>query len=853
MQSFKRTIFLILFLLISKIITSQTPYFFPGVQNLNPAIPTPEQFLGYPIGSHHTRYDRVVEYIKELDRLSDRFTSKVIGYTYELRPQIVATITSPQNHARIEDIRQANLSRARNAGGDDQPLVITLGYNVHGNEPSSTEAAMLTAYYLAASNTEETNQWLNGMVILLDPCYNPDGRDRHTNWANMHLGDPMVADPLDREHNEVWPGGRTNHYWFDLNRDWFLGVHPESKNRLKLFHEWMPYVMTDHHEMGTNSTFYFDPGKYSSNNPIVPSYLYDVIYPKFGEYFSKAANGIQSLYYTKESYDKLYPGYGSSYVNFYGGAGFLFEQASSRGHLQETTTIPLTFGFTIRNQVTGSLATIKASLAEKASLLKCRRDFFSTAAAQAKANPVKAYVFGDAGDATRTNAFVNLLRMHQIEVYHLDNDMTLDGKKYMRGKTYLVPTEQPNYIMIRTCFEKGITYTDSLFYDASTWSLVHAFNLPYSEIKGTYNKGVKLQADLENAVKPFEKSDYGYIIPQRDYSIYRMMNRLQENGIITQVAFKPFTLVINGKSESFTYGTLFIPVQQQIKKAEEIAILLKKINEECRLKIYPVQSAFAQSGIDLGSNFMRTLKKIKALMVIGGGVSGSEAGEVWHLLDQRVGMPITKVDLNQLSRVNFSDYTTVVMVHGTYTIDKPIEDKLKSWINGGGTLITFKGASEWAIRTGLSKEKILPADTLAITRTDYDDIQNREGAKQLGGSIFEADLDLTHPVGFGFTDRKISVYKNNKTFLAASKNPIGTVAKYAAKPLIGGYMHPSNEPKIANSGAILCSYEGSGRIILFADDPNFRAIWYGTNKLFLNALFFGPLISNPISGFSEEE
>lgn len=833
-------------------LTSQTSYYFPGNQILNSAIPSPEQFLGYPIGNHHTRYDKVVEYIKELDRLSDRMTSKIIGYTYEQRPQIVATITAPANHARLEEIRLANIKRARNTGGDDQPLVITLGYNVHGNEPSSTEAAMLTAYYLTASQSEETNQWLNSMVILLDPCYNPDGRDRHTHWANIHQGDPMVSDPLDREHNEVWPGGRTNHYWFDLNRDWFLGVHPESKNRIKLFHEWMPYVMTDHHEMGSNSTFYFDPGKYSSNNPIVPPYLYDIIYPKFGEYFSKAANSIQSLYYTKESYDKLYPGYGSSYVNFYGGAGFLFEQASSRGHIQETTTIPLTFGFTIRNQVTSSLATIRASLAEKASLLKCRRDFYTTAAQQAKANPIKAYLFGDAADQTRTEAFVNLLRLHQVDVYDLDNDMTQDGIKYLKGKTYLVPTDQPNYIMVRTIFEKGITYTDSLFYDASTWSLIHAFNLPYSELKGAFTKGNKLMNDLDQKVKSFDKSDYGYLVSQKDYNVYRMMYRLQENEIITQTSFKPFSIMVNGKTESFSYGTLFIPVQQQLKKSDEIYTLLKKIEAECKLDIYPVNTSYAVSGIDLGSNFMRTLKKIKALMLVGQSVAAGEAGEVWHLLDQRVGMPITKVEINQLNRVNFNDYTTLVMVNGVYTIEKPIIEKIKTWLNAGGTLITFKSASEWAIREGLSKEKIITADTLSPIRSNYEDIQNREGAKQLGGSIFEADLDITNPIGFSFSDRKISVYKNSRTFLSTSKNPIGTVARYAAKPLIGGYLHPGNEPKIANSAAILCSYEGTGRVILFADDPNFRAIWYGTNKLFLNALFFGPLITSQIGGFGEE-
>ena len=241
---------------------AQTDYYFPFPKKLNASIPTPEEFLGYPIGTHHTRHDKIVEYIKTLDRLSDRFVVEEIGSTIGHRVQVVAKITSPANHSRLEEIRKKNLE-----GATDIPLVIQLGYNVHGNEPSSSEAALLTAYYLAASDDEETVKWLDEMVILLDPVYNPDGRDRHTHWANMHKGSPFVSDPNDREHNEAWPGGRTNHYWFDLNRDWFLGVHPESRNRMKFFHQWRPYVMTDHHEMGTNSSFYFDPGKYTSNNP----------------------------------------------------------------------------------------------------------------------------------------------------------------------------------------------------------------------------------------------------------------------------------------------------------------------------------------------------------------------------------------------------------------------------------------------------------------------------------------------------------------------------------------------------------------------------------------------------------
>ena len=832
----------------------QTGYYFPGASGFNASIPSPEQFMGYPIGSHHTRHDKVVEYIKELDRLSDKVSTKIIGQSYEHRDQIVAFITSPSNHSRIEEIRQANLARANRPGGDEVPLVITLGYNVHGNEPSSTEAALLTAWYLVANDNPETAQWLDSMVILLDPTYNPDGRDRHTHWANMHKGSPPVADPNDREHNEVWPGGRTNHYWFDLNRDWFLGIHPESRNRMKLFHEWMPYVMTDHHEMGSNATFYFDPGKYSSNNPVVPAYLYDVVYPKYGEYFSKAMNGIRSLYYTKESFDKLYPGYGSSYVNFYGGAGFLFEQASSRGHVQETTTIPLEFGFTIRNQVTASLATLRASHAEKSMLLKLRRDFYAAAVSQARANPVKAYVFGDAEDQSRTRAFVNLLRLHQIEVYQLDRSLQAGGKSFEKGKSYLVPVDQKNYFMVRSAFEKEITYTDSLFYDASTWSLIHAFDLPFHEIRGGYATGDRITDDLKYTPVSVERSEYGYLIDQRDYQAYKAIWQLQTGNIITKTAFKPFKIQVGGLSKTFGHGTLFIPVQQQKLNADEIFAAMQRISKDCMIDIYPVYSGYSTDGIDLGSNFLRTLKPVKALMITGQGVSGYEAGEVWHLLDQRIGMPVTKVELNQMGRIDLSGYTTVIIVHGVYAPDKPLEDRLKAWVREGGTLITFKGASEWVLRGGLTtSEKSVPADTLSPARTNYEDIQNREGAKQIGGSIYEADLDISHPLGFGFAERKINIYKNNKTFLAVSKNPIGTVAKHPAKPLVGGYHHPDNERKISNSAALLCAHEGRGRIVLFAFNPNFRGVWYNTNKLFLNALFFGPLMTAPVTGFGEEE
>ena len=841
-------IFLAALLIVTPLVVAAQPaYFYPSATTFNKTIPTPEQFLGYAIGTHHTRHDKIVEYFKLLDQLSDRFVVEEIGKTIGERVQIVAKITSPSNHARLDEIRKKNLENSA-----DIPLIIQLGYNVHGNEPSSSEAALLTAYYLAASEDKETLQWLNEMVILLDPVYNPDGRDRHSHWANMHKGSPFVADPLDREHNEAWPGGRTNHYWFDLNRDWFLGVHPESKNRVKFFHQWRPYVMTDHHEMGSNSTFYFDPGKYASNNPIVPPFLYDVVHPKFAEYFSKGMNSIGSMYFTEEAFDKLYPGYGSSYVNFYGGIGFLFEQASSRGHLQETTTIPISFAFTIRNHFTASLATIRGSMGEKDVLRKLRQNFFTSAMTQAKASPIKGYVFGETRDVSRTNAFINLLLMHEIDVYELGQSISANGKTFEKGKTYIVPTEQKNYIMVRSAFEKDITYRDSTFYDASTWSLVHAFNMPHTEVRTSFIKGNQVKEVLIKKSNGIAKSNYGYLMDISDYQAHKAIYQLQMSDVIVRTSLRPFTLAVNNLPQAFPHGTVVLSVQQQKIDADRLYAAIKKVSDDTGIKFYPIETGLTSVGIDLGSGSVRTVNTPKALMPIGAGVAASEAGEVWHLLDQRIGMPITKVDLQNFSRANLNNYTSLIMVGGTYPTDKPTLDKIKAWIQAGGTLITFKTASEWAIKQALTKEKLLVMDTVkGPKRINFEDAADTEGAKQIGGSIFQVDLDLTNPIGFGFNEKKVSIYRNGRTFLQPSKSPFNTVAQYTANPLIGGYIHKTDVKRVANSAAILFSGEGQGRVILFSDNPNFRGTWYGTNKLFLNALFFGSLVSLP-TNFGEE-
>lgn len=833
----------------------QSSYFFPN-SNISTTIPSPEQFLGYPIGGHHTRHDKMVEYMKELDRLSDKVIVKTFGQTNELRDQISVIISSPENIKDLEKLRKEHLTLCDPSKPmpdvKNMPVFTWLGYNVHGNEPSGGEAAILTAYYLAASEDEEVKKWLKNAVIILEPSINPDGRDRHSHWANSKKGIPLVADPNDMEHNEVWPSGRFNHYWFDLNRDWYLVQQIESRNRLKWYHQWLPNVVTDHHEMGTNANFFFEPTKSNAENDLVPQAVYRDLNMRFAPYFERALNDIGSLYGTKELFDNFYPGYGSSYPDMQGGLGLLFEQASSRGHVQESRHGLLTFAFTIRNQLVCALATVRASVNEREYLLKFQRNFYTEAISAGAQSPTKAYVVGDASDMNRNKLFWDMLLHHNIEFYHLNKDYTEGGTTYKKGAAVLIPTNQPQYLIIRSIFDKQTAgYKDSLFYDASTWNLALAYNLKYAEVKTPVDKGTRIsQEDLKPLVPTFTKTNYAYLVEWTDYFAPQLLHQLHQNNILTKVAAKPFSIKINGQTKNFGYGTLIIPTYYQKMGADSLFLKLKTMSETIGIPVYSAQTGYSESGPDLGSTTAFTATQPQVAMVVGTGVAAPEAGEIWHLMDTKIGMPITKIDISNLPRLNLNRYNTVIMVGGNYSsLDSIFGHKLKSWIANGNTLITMKGATEWAIKNRLFvNEKLIeprPDTERNKPRVDYEIIGNIEGAKQTGGAIFEADLDITHPLGYGYTHRLIPTYRNNNTILERSINPANSVLIYTPKPLMSGYVHAQSLQRISNSSAINVVYEGQGRAILFTYDPNFRSTWFGTNKIFYNAIFFGGNIVAP--------
>jgi hypothetical protein len=848
-----KSLILALLTVLSLTVQAQSDYYFPEESRFNKRIPTPEEYLGYPIGTLHTRHDAIVGYFRELARLSDRAVLDTIGETYEHRQLIVLKVTDPDNHQNLERIRRDHLKLVDpdQGNGDlrDHKSIVLLGYSVHGNEPSGSEAALLTAYYYVAGEHAEVKNAIKEAVLLIDPAFNPDGRDRHSTWANSYKGDPMVSDPIDAEHNEMWPRGRTNHYWFDLNRDWLPLAHVESQARIDYYHQWYPNVLTDFHEMGTNSTYFFEPTKpFGSENPVVPRDNYDGLNNLFAEYFHESLDEIGSLYFTKEQYDNSYPGYGSTYPDIHGGLGLVFEQASSRGHIQDSRMGKVAFAFTIKNHFTTSMATVRAAVGEKTTLLNHMSNYFRTAKSEGQ-EAGGGWVFGDQSDDSRNMAFIDLLLRHRVKTFALKEDITLEGKEFKAGNAFYVPNDQTQYRMVRTMFEKVTTFYDSIFYDASSWTAALSYNMPYSRYAGKNAlDGVELRREnLNNGYVSVDRAEYAYLIEWDEYYAPKALNYLLERGLYVNSAFKTFSIETTDGVMEFGYGTLMIPVARQEVDEQIVHALVDEATELAGLTAYAVNSGYSTKGIDLGSGNFRTIRQPKALMLIGGNTSSLEAGEVWHLLDTKVGMPVTKVMTSNVGRVDWSKYNTLILVSGNYSsLDENTINRIKQWVREGGTVITIRNATSWAINSKFVNESFAERpDHTPEGRQDYATARDIRGSTAIGGSMYMTDLDISHPIGFGYTRRDLPVYRNHSIFLAPSKNPFSTVVQYTENPLLGGYVNKANLEKLGGTASLIVSGIGRGSVIMFADNPNFRGMWYGTNKLFLNALFLGNLVGRP--------
>ncbi|MFB6249606.1 MAG: M14 metallopeptidase family protein [Salinibacter sp.] len=826
----------------------------PGTEQYSDAIPRPEEVIGHTVGTRHTRPAQVVDYFEAVAEASDRVALRSHGRTYEGRELIHAVVTSSQNHGRLETIRTTNVATARNPGAvsdaelKDRPAVVLMGYSIHGDEASGTEAAMLLLYHLAAGSGPEVRAALDSVVTLIDPMFNPDGRDRFVDWVNGNRGEVATADEQDREHNQPWPGGRTNHYWFDLNRDWLPVQHPSSKGRIEYFHRWKPQFLTDFHEMGSEATYFFQPGVPSRTNPNTPE-RNQALTGALAEYHANYLERIGSLFYTRETFDDFYYGKGSTYPDVNGTVGILFEQASSRALRASTDKGEVTYAFTVRNQFMTSLSTLRGVVENRTDLLRYQRDFFANRDEALADVETQAYVVDRADHRTRAQALAKVLRRHQVQLYELDQSIEANGQTFEAGEGYVVPLDQPQGRFVKAAMERTSTYPDSIFYDVSTWTLPLAFGVDYAALRRDSDEleGAALSAvTYDGGAVQGGQSPYAYVFRWGRYYAPRAVRRLQRNGIRPRVMTDPFTAQVGGADASFNRGSIVVQVQQRGVAPDSVHAVVRRIANQDHVRVSAVDRGLTPTGPDLGSAGSEILERPKVALITGAGdgsgygTSAYNAGEVWHLLNERMRVPVSLIDIEDVGEIDLSKYNTMVLAGGEYS-GLPA-DAVQTWVEDGGTLVGIQGGSQWAVEHDLValEERTLDVDSLLQDRP-YADLPNSYGAQGIGGSIFEVRLDPTHPVAYGYGET-VPVFRSGTTFYDPSTEPGASVGTYTETPRLSGYVSDEQLEQARGAASIEAHERGAGQVVLFMDNPNFRAFWYGTNGLFLNAVFFGQLL-----------
>ena len=845
-------------------------YFLPEETVYDPSVPSPASFLGYEVGERHVRHHELVAYMEALAGASDRVLLEEYARSFGEKPLQILTITSPQNHRNVETIRANHLllsdpEAPKRIKLKEQPVVVNLSYGVHGDEASGSNAAILVAYYLAAGVGEKVNLLLRDCVVLLDPALNPDGLDRFAQWVNRHVGRRPNADPNHREHSESWPRGRTNYYLFDLNRDWLPAQNPESRGRLEQFHRWKPNILADFHEMGTEFTYFFQPGVPERNNPLTPSAVFELT-SRLAHFHTRALDRIGSLYFTKEVYDDFFVGKGSTYPDLQGAIGILFEQASSRGQLQRSDNGILSFAHTIRNHVVTSLSTLEGSRDMRLDLLLHQRDFFNESLQLGKESEVKAYLFSAPDDSARAFHFLEILHAHQIRVYRLRKGLKVGEFEFSPDDTFIVPTAQPQYRYLTSLFELRTEFEENVFYDISAWTLPLAFNLRFAEIGSEYRK----QLLGEPVVIPGfpsrqfsdEETSLAYLIDWRGYYAPRSLQRLLDAGALVKVAQKPFEMDIGDQRRRFGYGTLLVARSIQAESIDAIVEVLQVCSKDDGVNVVSVETSLSPSGIDLGSRQFAIVKNPRVLLISGEYTSQYEVGQVWHLLDRRFSIPVTLLDGHRLQSLDLSEYTSIVLVSGKHKLlGQDSIAALKAWIDQGGTLICIGNAVRWVIENEIADGKVkgevgeeyresemataILGEKENVEPRPYAEAQRDLAFEIVRGAILKAELDITHPLCYGYQSNVLPVFRDNRISLEPSTNAYATPVRYSGDPLLGGYVSQDNLDRLAGSAGVVVDQRGKGRIILMVDNPNFRGYWYGTNRLFLNSIFFGPLIREP--------
>ncbi len=853
---------------------------FPDDVRYDAAIPTPAEFLSRPLGTRPVRHHELVDYIETVAGLSERLTVEVAGFSHERRPILFVVATSPANQARIDDIRARHVALTEPAIDQpvtaDMPVVTWLNYGVHGAESSGMDAALPTVYYLAAAEGDKVDRLLAGSVILVTAIFNPDGHSNRVSWLDTFGSEIVNPNPDHIEHDFDQRLARTNHYGFDLNRQWLSVTQPEPRAWMRKWHEWRPNVTVDYHEMGSEQTYYFAPGIASRTHPLIPDEGMDLV-ARVVRPAEAFMDRQARLYFHGDRYDHFFLGKGAGFPLVNGGVGILHEAAAARGVALDTGNGLRTYRENILKHFRTSIANAEGALAERQALLDYQRRFYDEASDRAGDHPVKAYVFAAPGDDARLYHLVDLLNFHRIRVHALGRDITEGGVTYRAGEAMIVPLAQPQHQLVRAMFETIDEFEDTTFYDVSTWTVPLAYGVSYGALSGRRLNanllGQEVGLQMPAAPAP-DVSGYGYAFAWTGYYAPRALYGLLDEGVLARVALDPLELQTTRGNVSLPRGSITVPFDRQEVSRERIHELLRTAAAEDGVSVHALTSGAGVPGSgssDVGGQFFRAVNKPNVLLAVGRDMSWYDAGEIWHLLDVRMRMPVTLKDRDRLADVNFDRYTHIVFAGGEFEEWQPgYAARLRLWVEEGGTVIGIRQGADWLRANALdyveplpgqeplapgqapppsglteSGHAAMPEPGVEPERFPYGDKERRDALDVIGGAIFAGDLDNSHPLGFGYLRRSIALHKNTTEVLTRPVNPYATVIAYATPPLMSGYASDKNLAELEGTAALIAERKGKGSVVLFADNPNFRGTWYGTNKLFLNALFFSKAFEAP--------
>ncbi|MEO6135676.1 MAG: M14 metallopeptidase family protein [Ginsengibacter sp.] len=822
-------------------------------------VQSPEEFLGYKVGTRFTRHHELVSYFQQVAKEAPSLVKlQKYGETNEGRPLYIAFISTPENINNLEQIRMnnlrlANMAKDKMAPTENTPAIVWLSYNIHGNEASSSEASMLTLFSLVDSKNTQTKEWLKNTVVVIDPCMNPDGRDRYVNWYNTMVGKKYNPLMISREHDEPWPGGRSNHYNFDLNRDWAWQTQVESQQRLAQYNSWLPEVHVDFHEQSPNEPYYFAPAAQPYHEVITQwqSDFQKTIGRNHAKYFDK--NGW--LYFTNERFDLFYPSYGDTYPLYNGSIGMTYEQGGGGvGGLGVLTDEDDTLTLVDRamHHYTTGISTIETASLNANKLITNFRKFFNDASA-GNIGEYKTYIVkNNPQDAERIAALMKLLDKNRIQ-YGVGSGTGKGFSYFSRkeenfsigAKDLLISAKQPQGTMVKVLFEPQSKLSDSITYDITAWALPYVYGLETYASKQVINVGGgKIMNDFTNNSTA---DSYGYVIRWQGVSSAKTTTQLLEKGI--QLRFAQAGFEIN--QEKFNSGSIIIIKKGNEKFGASLWSTVAAICNKNQVSMIPVKTGMVDKGFDFGSDAVRPMKAVRVAMLTGEGVSSLGAGEIWDFFDNTLQYTLTLINATDFDAINLNDWDVIIMPDGRYRFldNKQSAEKFHQWISQGGRVVAIERAvaqlskQEWSAlgeksdstkkddkKEDASKEN--PYKSLKV----YSEREKAYVSQGTPGAIFKVDVDNTHPLMFGYPKYYYTLKMDTKVydFIKDGGWNVGVIKK---ENKMAGFVGSKLEPKLKDGLVFGVQDEGRGSVTFLSDDIMFRNFWENGKLMLCNAVF----------------